>query len=125
MNVREYRPSDLAELQRIHEKYYVEEFSLTDFMHRYICAVTIEDEDGIITVGGVRNIAEANIITNKDRSVFTRVRALSNLHDALNFIAKAHGHTQLFAFVQDDKWRDHLLEKGFSPIRGTTLVTEL
>ena len=125
MNVREYRPSDLDEVKRIHEKFYTEEFDLTNFLRGYLCAVTIEDDAGIITVGGVRNFAEANILTNKDRSAATRTKALYNLFDALSFIAKAHGHNQLFAFVQEDKWRAHLLKKGFSPVNGTTLVVGL
>jgi hypothetical protein len=125
MNVREYRPSDLDEVKRIHKKYYAEEFSLTDFLRGYLCVVTIEDDMGIITVGGVRNLAEANVITNKDRSAGVRVKALYNLFDALSFIAKTHGHNQLFAFVQEDKWRAHLIEKGFSPVNGTTLVVRL
>ena len=123
MNVREYRPSDLEELERIHNEFFSEEFSLPDFLTNYLCAVTIEDDAGVITIGGVRNIAESVIVTNKERSAYTRVRALNNLLEASRFIARTHGHDQLHAFIQDDKWYSHLLEKGFAPCKGRALVT--
>jgi hypothetical protein len=125
MNVREYRPSDLDELKRIHKEFYNSEFELPDFLTNYICAVTIEDDKGIVTVGGVRNIAEAVAVTDKNHSLRARYKALWELYHALNYIARNSGHTQLHAFVQDEKWLTHLSNIGFHSTKGRPLVMEI
>jgi hypothetical protein len=115
----------MVELKKIHTKFFNDEFSLPDFLKNYLCAVTVEDAQGIITVGGVRNIAEAVAITNKDRSVRDRRDALMTLWRAFNYIAQAHNHKELHAFIQDETWLKHLLNAGFRRTKGIAVVTEV
>ena len=125
MNVREYRPSDFLELQRIHREFYRNEFELPDFFKNYLCAVTIEDDKGIVTVGGVRNIAEVVAVTNKERSLRARYKALWELYHASSYFAEVSGHSQIHAFIQEEQWLKHLLDVGFRHTKGTGLVMEI
>jgi citrate lyase synthetase len=126
MTIREYRPHDLEQLRQIHAKHFKNEFRLPDFLTKYICAVTIEDNDGIIVSGGVRNIAEVVAVTNKDRSVRDRRDALLSLWRALAIIAHKYGHSELHAFIQDEAWLATLeRHAGFRKTKGVSLVTEI
>lgn len=125
MLVREFRESDLDELRRIHAKFFANEFSLPDFLREFLCVATIEDNDGIVTIGGVRNIAEVVAVTNQDRSVRVRREGLWNLYNVSRYIAGLNNHTQIHAFVQDEKWLHHLVDFGFRPTKGKSLVTEI
>jgi hypothetical protein len=125
MNVREYRPSDLEELKRIHGEFYRDEFELPEFLRNYLCAVTIEDDKGIVTVGGVRDIAEVVAVTDKSRSTRARYKALWELYHASAYFAKVESHSQLHAFIQEEKWLKHLLNVGFRYTKGTGLVMEI
>ena len=82
--IRSFDPSDLDELKRIHSLHFKDEFYLPDFMD-YICAFVVEDEQGIITFGGIRDIAECVTVTNKDRDPKDRIRALYQILDASTF----------------------------------------
>jgi hypothetical protein len=125
MMVREFKPSDINELKEIHAKYFADEFTLPDFLSGYLCAVTIEDEKGIVTMGGVRNIAEVVAVTNKDRSVRARRIALWNLLHATSYVANAYRHEQLHVFIQESNWLKHLINVGFKPTKGQALVMEI
>jgi len=125
MIIRSYDPTDFDEVKRIHEKYYQTEFNLPNFLNNYICAVTLEDERGIVTTGGIRNIVEAVAVTNKDRSVRVRRDALLTMMQALIYMAQANNHKQLHAFVQDEPWTNHLLDNGFNKTKGQALVLEI
>ena len=118
MNIRAYQPSDINELTEIHSKYFDKEFALPDFLLNYLCAITIEDDRGIITIGGVRNIAEILTVTNKDRSVRVRYEALIKMLQVLTYVAQVNNHTQLHAFIQDPIWEKHLINHGFNPTKG-------
>jgi hypothetical protein len=122
MNIRSYCPSDIEELKSIHSKYFKDEFELPDFFHGFMCAFSVEDEKGLVTIGGIRPIIEVIAVTNKDRSVRVRREALYNLLQALSFVAKTQHHDQIHAFVQDKKWLGHLQKVGFNPTKGQALV---
>ena len=124
MIIREYRPSDLEELKAIHNKYFKQEFELPNFLQNYLCAVTLEDEKGIVTIGGIRTLAEVVAVTNKDRSVRSRRAALIEMWQALNYIAAAHNYKELHAFIQDEAWLKQLLNAGFRKTKGLALVSE-
>lgn len=125
MMVREYRPSDLDNLKEIHSKYFKDEFVLPNFLSNYLCAVTVEDNQGLITVGGIRNIAEVVAVTNKTKTVRIRREALLALLQALGYVARQFNHNQIHAFIQDPIWKQQLIRTGFNPTKGDALVLEL
>lgn len=125
MNVREFRPSDIKELEKIHSAFYKNEFDLPNFLRNYLCAVTIEDDKGIITVGGIRDIAEVVAVTDKGRSTRARYKALWELYHASTFVAGKTNHTQIHAFVQEEEWLKHLLDVGFKNCKGKPLYMEI
>lgn len=126
MEIREVRQEDVEEIRKIHSRFYQNEFELPDFLNNFICAFSvIDDFNRIICVGGVRNIAESIIITDKDFNTRHKVNALYKVLDASEFIARASKHSELHAFVQDITWMKHLQKVGFQPTKGKALVLEL
>lgn len=125
MNIRSLEPNDLEILKEIHEKHFKDEFVLPDFLRRYLCAFTVEDDEGIITIGGVRPIAEVVTVTNKDRTPRNRLDALYRVLDVSIFVAQKHDYDQLHAFVQDKRWSNRLYKNGFRPTKGKSLVLDI
>jgi citrate lyase synthetase len=122
--IRSYHPNDLEELKRIHSLYFANEFDLPDFLD-YVCAFVVEDEQGIITFGGIRDIAESVTVTNKNRNPSDRIKALYQILDASIFVAGKMGYDQLYAFSQNPKWAKRLMKNGFRPPQGQSLILDL
>lgn len=127
MNIRCLHSDDIPQLRKIHEKYYSHEFTFDDFISGLIASFTIEDADTgeIITAGGIRPIIECVAITNKDFSVRERRGGLYNLLAASVFAANRHNYNQIHAFIQEDKWLDHLKRVGFRETVGKSLVMNI
>jgi len=126
MNIRPINPNDILKLQEIHQKHFGQEFIFPNFINEFHCAFVIEnDNDEIITAGGVRAIAEAITITNKDFSVKIRREALHKMLQASLFTAGHHNYNQLHAFVQDPSWTQCLKKIGFKDTKGQSLVIDL
>lgn len=123
--IRAFTPDDIERVRDIHEKHYKTEFDYPKFMDNYICAFVVEIDGSIVSAGGVRNIAEVVLVTNKDKSVAERRAALYQILDASAFIAGRSNHDGLHAFVQDDGWRQHLKKVGFIETKGQALVLPL
>jgi len=123
MNIRPITPFDVLRIRRVHEKYFNEEFEFPNFFERFLSAYLVEDDkEQIIAACGVRPIAEAVLITNKDKSVRVRREALFKILHASMFVCNRLGYDQLHAFVQDDSWKKHLENVGFEPTKGQSLV---
>jgi len=126
MRYRGLNPSDIIELQRIHEKFYKEEFELPDFFKGFLSSfVVTDDEDSPIIIGGVRSIAESVILTNKDMSASDRREALYGALKISIFSSSRFGFNQLHAFIQDEKWLNHLKKVGFKETVGKSIVLNL
>jgi hypothetical protein len=126
MKIRALDPLDIDRLRAIHEEHYKDEFLFPDFLNNFICAfVVVDDDDKIISGGGVRMIAESIMITDKDYPLRPRMSALCQVLDASEFVTKHAGLAELHAFVQDDRWYALLQKVGFLPTRGKPLVLEL
>jgi len=124
--IRAYSPDDLEIARKIHERFYKHEFDLSDFLSNFNCVFTIEDNRrNIVTIGGVRPIAEVVAITNKDASVRERRDALIKLLQASLFTANSFNYDQLHVFIQDEKWLKHLLKFGFRYTKGRALVHDV
>lgn len=124
MTIRSYHPNDLAELERIHSANFASEFYQPDFM-KYVCAFVIEDEKGIITFGGIRDIAECITVTDKTRDPRDRAKALYQVLDAATFICRSHGYDQIYAWSQNPMWYKRLRRNGFRPPQGQSLILDL
>jgi hypothetical protein len=114
----------MAEIARIHSANFTDEFVLPDFMD-YVCAFVVEDSRGIITAGGIRDIAEGVIVTDKSRSPQERMKAIYKVMDASVFVSKKSGYDQIYVFSQDPKWTKRLKKMGFRTPQGEALVLDL
>jgi hypothetical protein len=126
LKIRSIETSDFEQIRAIHEKHYREEFSLPDFINKFICAYVVENsKDKIISVAGVRTIVECIAITNKDASVRERRDALLQILEASKYFAAANGYSELHAFIQEEAWKHHLEKFGFHKTKGKALVLEV
>jgi hypothetical protein len=122
--IRAFEPSDLERLKELHEKHFKYEFLLPDFM-QFICAFVVEDDKGVLTIGGVRDIAECIAITDMDRLPQDRIKALYQLLDASTFVCKQSDYDQMFVWSQNEKYSKRLMRNGFRLPRGKSLILDL
>ena len=122
--IRAFLPSDVTELERLYDLYFKEQNDLPDFL-KFICAFVVEDESGVISFGGVRNIPEIITVTNMERTPSERIQALYNLLDASIFVSQRCGYQQLYAWGQGSKWIKRIRKNGFRPSDGQSLILDL
>lgn len=122
--VRACTPGDLEEIKRIHDKYYAETHELPDFM-QFLCAFVIEDEQGLITAGGIRDVAECIAVTNKERHAVDRARALYQLRDMSAVVCKEFGYDRMHIWTQDPKYTKRLQKLNFRIPPGQSLILDL
>lgn len=125
MEIRNYRPSDMEAATRIFNRYYSKDrfgsLTFPNMTENYLCAFTVEDENKqIITVGGVRTVAEVTLMTDKARSTRERVNALKSVLKASAFIARQFNFDWLHAVTDDPTWANQMKQHGFIP-RGEDL----
>ena len=125
MEIRSYAPTDLEELKRIHEKHFKNEFDLPNFLRNYHCAFTVENKGHIVTIGGVRPIAEAVTVTDKALPTREKSNALYEILEASIFIAQQHNYDQLHCFIQNMQYYHQLQRKGFRQTKGFALVMDI
>jgi len=82
----------------------------------------VGDKGQIISAAGIRLIPEVVMITDKLQPIEDRRLALLELLRACCFVAEKDGFDQIHAFVQDEKWKRHLLKAGFRGTKGEALV---
>lgn len=125
VRIRSFRPYDFEWVKKVHEKHFQEEFELPEFDNKYHGVFTLEDDSGIITVGGVRPLAELVAITDKDKSARQRVAALKILVEAGMFTCGVNNYDQLHCFVQGEKWIRQIQTVHFRPTKGQSLVLDI
>jgi hypothetical protein len=119
MKSRPFTTLDYWKVKELHNKHYPEfEFPRFDEM---LNAYVIEDEEGIIMAGAIENVAEAVLVTNKDRSRVTIGRALVEAQSISLFTCKSFRIHDLYAFVNNDEYAKHLIKHGFREHGLTTL----
>lgn len=125
MDIRALRPNDIDKLRDIYEKYYSNDFLFPDFLNNFLCAfVVTDDNNNIITGGGIRLIAESVIVTDQNYPIKERRKALYQVLDASEFITRRSGLDKLHAVTDNNKWKQHLNKVGFHS-RGSFLVLDL
>ena len=122
--IRTLLPTDLEELERIHSLYFKDEFDLPDFKS-YICAFVVENEHGIITAGGIRDIAECAIVTDLSRDPKVRISALYQMLEASSFVCRKSGYDQMYVWSQNSKYTRRLMRNGFRLPQGQSLILDL
>lgn len=110
--IRAFQESDLEKIHKLHEQFY-SEFGFPDFLN-LLNAFIIEDDEGIIMAGGVENVGEAVLVTNKDRNRIKVGRALVEAQKVSMFTCQKFGIRELYAFVKDDMYAEHLIQHGFT-----------
>lgn len=122
MNIRNFRSSDIQELERIHQQY-KDEFPLDVFEDRnFIGMFTAHEDNKPIIIGGVRTLTEMVIVTDKEASVRERREALYKSLDVATYLCNTNNYPELHSFVQDDIYMRVLLRRGFKIAKGTALV---
>jgi hypothetical protein len=101
MQIRPYSPNDLNELKLILEKYYPKD-NLPDFNNLLKPQVVTDDDNTIVSAGGIELIPEGVLITNKDKSELMRGRALKLQLSIMSATCHQFGYSDLHAFVSDD-----------------------
>jgi len=113
LKIRALRVSDLAEIQRLHDKYY-SEFEFPRF-GQMLNAFVIEDKhDEIVMAGAVEKVGEAVLVTNKEKSRIKIGKALVEAQRCSMFTCQVNGIRDLYAFVKDDMYAEHLIQHGFT-----------
>ncbi len=121
MKLRAVFNRDHDRIIEIHNQY-ENECPISD-LSNLACSFAIADEnDKIITAGGIRSIMEAVIVTDKDVEIEQRRVALINMMHALKTTTKQAGYHELHAFIQDEKWLRHLIQHGFRNTVGRSIV---
>lgn len=122
--IRAFTPTDLAELERLHQLYFKDKYELPDFMNM-LCAFVVEDDKGVILFGGVRDIPETMAVTNMDRTVKDRGKALYQLLDASTFVCRNNGYDRMYIWTQDERYANRLRKTGFRNHDGESLILDL
>jgi len=124
MKLRNFRPSDNLDVNRIYSEFYWgNEYP---YFNKLQCPfVVTDDNDKIIVAGGVKPIAEAIFVTDKNRPVKTRLDALLNGLGAVILTAGTR-HNQIHAFVnKDESYVKVLQHYGFKLIDAKLLVLDI
>lgn len=125
MNIRPLTQEDLPEVERIHSKYFSDEFAFPNFSNNFMCKFVIEDDDGeIVCAGGVRAIAEIIMITDQDITTREKRDSLMKSLNTAIYMSARNGFDQLHAFVQGDTWNNILRKVGFKKCKGNALYID-
>jgi len=113
MDIRAWRPEDMADAKLLHQKFFPE-LGMPDF-NKMIIGFVIEDEAGPIMYGGLELVAEAVLVTNKERSRITIGKALVEAQKCMLYTAKEFNIKELYAFVKgNENYVSHLRQHGFT-----------
>lgn len=112
---------DSLELEEMSQRYYPE-FNSPEFEDNYFNKFTIcHNNNEIIMGGGMRNIAEVVLVTNKEQNKHLLGDALiKSLGYCVNG-ARQKNIDFLHAFVKDESYAKHLIRHGFEIREGKSL----
>lgn len=125
MIIRAFQDKDIKDLERIHQDY-ENEFSLSEFNDsRFSDLFVVEQDSRVISLGGIRTLAEVVIVTDKTIPTKDRVQGLQLIRQTSAYIARKNGFDSIHAFVQDKVWLHQLLRNGFRQTQGVALVCDV
>jgi hypothetical protein len=128
MRIREFYLSDKKKVDKIYNEFFKDN-EYPDFVNgKFHCSFVVTEDDNddeIILAGGVKSIAEAIVVTDKNRPVRVRQEALLQALGSTIFIAQGARFRQIHAFVSnDEKYVNHLQKFGFKLIDAKLLVLD-
>jgi len=115
MKIEYIESSDAAQIYNIYNNYF-SDMEFPDFYNKFHCAFKVvkDGNDRIIAVGGVRPIAEAVVLTNREFSVRDRMDALLHIFAGVQYAAEKLDYNCLHAFAYDEEYVKHLIKRiGF------------
>ena len=113
MITRALTPNDIKKVLDLHKRHY-NEFEFPEF-DRMLNAFIIEDDNQeVIMAGGIEQVAESVLVTNKDMSRIKIGRALVEAQQIVAFTCKQFGIREVYAFVNNEEYAAHLIQHGFS-----------
>ena len=130
MIIRDVKWTDKADIDRIYNRFYSnneyppfwEQRDPSKFQKSF--AVTTDDGE-LVLAGGVKLIAEAIILTDKDQATRTRFEALLQALGSTIFISEGMKYKQMHAFVNnDEKYSKHLQRFGFKKLQADLLMLD-
>jgi hypothetical protein len=121
MNIRAMTITDFEAINRLHNKYY-HEFEFPRFSHMLNAFVIEDDDKSIVMAGGVEKVAEAVLVTNKEKSRIKIGKALVEAQQCAAYTCKRNDIRDMYAFVKDEQYAKHLLQHGFSPCDRALLM---
>lgn len=128
MIVRFMRGFDKVQVDSIYKRY----FSNNEYPNfldkgKFPCSFVVSHHEGeIIVAGGVKNIAEAVIVSDQSIPSSTRLDALLQSLGSIINIARDMNHKQVHVFVNDDENYVKVLQKfGFKLLDAKVLVLDI
>jgi hypothetical protein len=114
MDIRAYKPKDVETVKRLFEQFGNKDLEVPDFSKDHLCAFTVVDNNNsIITAGGVRTIAEICLVTDKEKTVRQRMNALFEVLAVSKHIAREFNFQWLHAITDDPTWASQMKANGF------------
>ncbi len=124
MKIRALRGMDEIHLRELNARYYPDD-RFPGFRKNFASALAIVDNnDKIITAGGVELIAEGVCITDKEFSEHVRGKALRMLLQSMRLTCGRINQSDLHVFSNnhDEIWERALLGDGFKPLEGAFYI---
>lgn len=122
--LRKVKESDSDRISEIYRKHHTDTFGLPN-LNRAIDHILLEENNEIVAVGAILQLAEALIILDSSMPKPTRVKAIMKLLNVAIKQARTHKVGQLHAFVKNEKLV-HLLERfGFKRVTDVPLVLNI
>lgn len=122
MIIRYIEPQDVEQIDKIYETYF-SGMERPDFSNFHCVFVVVED-NRVISVGGLKPLVEAVVLTDRSFSVRKRRDALLNIHTGLTYAAKKLGFERIYAFCFEQSYSNHLINRmKFKPIKESNLLT--
>lgn len=120
LKLRPLLESDVELVKKYHDKYFPN-LEFPDFT-RMLNAFVIENEKKeFILAGGIKPIVEEYLVTNKEANIVTVGRALNEACKIGWFTCKKFNLDELLAFVYEDDYSNHLIQRGFVHRTGKPL----
>ena len=120
MIIRNMTKEDIPILECLNRKYYPE-FDSPEFEGDYFTKFVIESPDKqLVMGGGLRYLAECILVTDRSKNIHTIGEALLLALQTSVKVCKMRHVEFLTAYVKNDEYRSHLIDKGFDS-RGEVL----
>jgi len=128
MKVEHLNPEYFRQVVRIHEKHFRNEFPLENILDSKILnqLVIVDNDDNVITFGGIKLLFELFLVTDLDRSPRDRVLALKTFLNKAITEARRKEFEQVHCFPSEiGDWVEILGKVGFSQTKGRALYMNL